>query len=280
MRQEIEKVIRMRTSIRTYNDIDIEPETKQLIIDFMQANSVGLFGTKVEFYWIDGGSDEFNDVKLGTYGVISGTKNFIAGKVMNSEKNFEDFGYCMEKIVLYCAQLNIGTCWMGGTYKKTAFATALGLQEDEFIPAVTPVGYFGTKKTTIDKMFRRVAGSDKRKPFDELFFSDTFSQHLTEKEMKTYGPFLEMVRLAPSASNKQPWRVVVSDKVLHFFLKRTPNYAKNMLHADLQRVDMGIAISHFELILNEKNIPHSWIVSKPELDLDELTEYTASCEML
>jgi hypothetical protein len=43
---------------------------------------------------------------------------------------------------------------------------------------------------------------------------------------------------------------------------------------------MGIAISHFDLIVNEKNIPHRWIVSKPEFDLDELTEYTASCEIL
>jgi putative heme degradation protein len=43
---------------------------------------------------------------------------------------------------------------------------------------------------------------------------------------------------------------------------------------------MGIAISHFELALNEKNIAHRWIVNKPVLDLDDLTEYTASCEML
>ena len=280
MIQEIEKVIRMRTSIRTFSNIDIEPETKQLIIDYMHSNSVGLFGNKVDFYWIDGGSDEFKDVKLGTYGIISGTKSFMTGKVGNSDKNFEDFGYCMEKLILFCTQLNIGTCWLGGTYKKTAFSEAVGLQEDELIPAVIPVGYFGTKKRTIDKMFRYIAGSDKRKPFDELFFFKTFSGQLSEKEKKTYGFFLEMVRLAPSASNKQPWRVVVSDKVLHFFLKRTPDYAKNILHADLQRVDMGIAISHFELILNEKSIPHRWIVSKPDLDLDEMTEYTASCEIL
>ena len=88
MIQDIEKVIRMRKSIRTYADEAIEPETKQLIIDYMQSNSVGIFGNKVEFYWIDGGSDEFKDVKLGTYGVISGTKSFITGKVGNSDKNF------------------------------------------------------------------------------------------------------------------------------------------------------------------------------------------------
>ena len=152
--------------------------------------------------------------------------------------------------------------------------------EEELIPAVTPVGYFGTEKRTIDKMFRYMAGSDNRKPFDELFFSKTFQGHLNKKEKDTFGFFLEMVRLAPSASNKQPWRVVVDNKVLHFFLKRTPNYNKNIVHADLQRVDMGIAISHVELALNEKNILHRWIVNKPNIELDDMTEYTASCEMI
>ena len=280
MIKDIEKVIRARKSIRTYSNIEIEPETKQIILDYMQSDSVGIFGNKVEFYWIDGGSDEFKDVKLGTYGVISGTKSFIAGKVSHSDKNFEDFGYCMEKLILFCTQMDIGTCWLGGTYKKTAFSASVGLQEDEFIPAVTPVGYFGTKKTTIDKMFRRVAGSDKRKPFEELFFSNTFSMQLSEKEMERYGFLLEMVRLAPSASNKQPWRVVVKDNALHFFLKRTPNYTKNRLNSDLQRVDMGIAISHLELALNEKHTSHTWIVRNPGLVLDEMTEYIASCEIL
>lgn len=280
MIKNIEKVIRRRKSIRTFASNDIEPEKKELIIDFMQRNSVGLFGNKVEFYWIDGRLDEFKDVKLGTYGVISGTKNFIAGKVGNSEKNFEDFGYCMEKLILFCTQMNIGTCWLGGTYKKTVFSAIVDLKEDECIPAVTPIGYFGSKKSTIDRMFRHVAGSDKRKPFGELFFSKTFSQNLTETEKKKYGFFLELIRLAPSASNKQPWRVLVIDNVLHFFLKRTPNYYKTGSASDLQRVDMGIAFSHIDLAMNEKNIMHTWIQCNPNIELDEMTVYVASCELV
>jgi len=181
MIQDIEKVIRTRKSIRTYNSIDIEPVVKQQVIDFMKSNSVGIFGNKVDFYWIDGNTDELKDVKLGTYGVISGTKSFITGKITGSDKNFEDFGYCLEKLILYCTGLNIGTCWMGGTYNKTAFSDSVDLKEGEIIPAVTPVGYFGTKKSTIDKMFRRFAGSDNRKPFDELFYSQSFTGNLTEE---------------------------------------------------------------------------------------------------
>jgi len=279
MIKDIENVISSRKSIRTYNNVDIEPEKKKLILDFAKSNSVGLFGNKINFYWIDGSSDEFKNVKLGTYGVISGTKNFIVGKVGSSEQNLEDYGYCMEKLILYCTQLNIGTCWLGGTYNKTAFSTVIDLRDDEFIPAVTPVGYFGTRKSTIDKMFRRMVGANNRKPVDELFFLQSFSQSLTEVEKEKYGYLLEMIRLAPSASNKQPWRVVVSDGVLHFFLKRTPDYAKPGMQADLQRVDMGIAFAHAELALNERNIKHRWFRGNPGLELDKMTEYVASCEV-
>ena len=279
MIQDIEKVIRTRQSIRTYNNIAIEPEKKQLIRNFMQANSVGLFGNKVEFYWIDGSSDEFKHIKLGTYGVISGTNSFISGKITDSDKNFEDFGFCMEKLVLYCAELNIGTCWLGGTYNKTAFADSLDLKAGEIIPVVSPVGYFGTKKRTIDKLFRRFAGSNNRKPFDELFFSQTFLQPLSENEKAAYGFFLEMIRLAPSASNKQPWRIVLIDNVFHFYLKRTPNYNNKLLQSDLQRVDMGIGMAHFDLALSEKQISHDWEVNNPGLELEELTEYIATCRL-
>ena len=280
MIKHIEELIRTRKSIRTYAGIDIEPEIKQQIISFMQASNVGIFGNKVDFYWLDGNAGEYKNVKLGTYGVIIGTKSFIAGKVKEGEKNMEDFGYCMEKVILYCTQLNIGTCWMGGTYKKTDFAAAVGLQEDELIPAITPTGYFGDKKRVVDKMFRRFAGSDQRKPFDELFFSETFSQPITGEQRAAYGHFLEMVRLAPSASNKQPWRIVLIGNVFHFYLKRTPNYNKNFLQSDLQRVDMGIAMSHFDLALSEKNIKHRWISTDPGLVTDEWTEYSAGCELM
>ena len=280
MIQDIEKVIRTRKSIRTYNNIPIEPAVKKQLIEFMQANSVGLFGNKVDFYWVDGSLDEFKDIKLGTYGVISGTNSFIIGKIIDSDKNFEDFGFCLEKLILFCAELNIGTCWLGGTYNKSSFADSVHLKEGEFIPAVTPLGYFGTKKRTIDKMFRRFAGSDNRKPFDELFFSQTFTRPLSEKEKSTYGFFLEMIRLAPSASNKQPWRIVLIDNVFNFYLKRTPNYNSKLLQSDLQRVDMGIAMSHFELALSEKKVEHGWSVQNPELETEEQTEYIASCKIL
>ena len=47
--------------------------------------------------------------------------------------------------------------------------------------------------------------------------------------------------------------------------------------ADLQRVDMGIAMCHFELAARERGLAGHWVVDDPRIEQpDENTEYTAS----
>ncbi|NTW17838.1 MAG: hypothetical protein HGA41_10345, partial [Syntrophaceae bacterium] len=47
--------------------------------------------------------------------------------------------------------------------------------------------------------------------------------------------------------------------------------------ADLQRVDMGIAMSHFELAANERGLKGKWVVKEPQIGKpDGMTEYTVS----
>jgi hypothetical protein len=93
---------------------------------------------------------------------------------------------------------------------------------------------------------------------------------------------LEMVRLAPSASNKQPWRVIKDGESFHFFLQRTPGYRESLLKKalgifDLQRVDMGIALCHFALTEAELGRQGQWREEPPAIETgDPLTEYTCS----
>lgn len=68
---------------------------------------------------------------------------------------------------------------------------------------------------------------------------------------------LEMVRLAPSASNKQPWRIIKDGEGFHFYLSPSKGYSKN-LGLDIQRIDMGIAMCHFELTAKDLGLSGSW----------------------
>ena len=61
---------------------------------------------------------------------------------------------------------------------------------------------------------------------------------------------LEMVRWAPSAVNKQPWRVVMDGKHAHFYEKKSKGYV-DATGWDLQKVDIGITLCHFAYGLDE-----------------------------
>jgi len=218
---------------------------------------------------------------LGTYGFIKGATGFILGAVKPSEKNLEDFGYLMEQIILFATSIDLGTCWLGGTFTKSSFADKMALDADELMPAVTSVGYISGKPRMVDSLVRRSARSDSRYAWQRLFFDRQFGAALAQEAAGQYAVPLEMVRLGPSASNRQPWRVIKDDAAWHFYLRRSKGYGEGVsgafVAADLQRVDMGIAMCHFELVARELGLAGRWIVQEPDISKpNELTEYVVS----
>jgi len=209
---------------------------------------------------------EADEVKsLTTYGVIRGARQFIVGCVERGPRAMEDYGYSMERNILKATSMGLGTCWLGGTFRRSGFAARIRIGEDEVLPAVTPVGYPGGKRSVVDRLFRYTAASDKRKPWSELFYLYDTGNNLEEPQSGRYKQPLECVRLAPSASNKQPWRIILAKDrhTLHFYLKRTPGYGHMGKDIELQNVDMGIALCHFELSAAALGMKGGWSTEDP-----------------
>ena len=138
------------------------------------------------------------------------------------------------------------------------------------MPAVAAVGYAAHGSLEKDRI-RRMAGRTPRRPPAELFFDGTLGAPLFPYGAGAYAGALEAVRWAPSASNRQPWRVVRTPSGWHFFLERTKGYGKGTLVftvlrlADLQRIDLGIALCHFELVAREAGLDGDWVIADPGL---------------
>ncbi len=265
--KRMEELIRKRYSCRSYRDLILSEKDRSEMDEFISQKFTGPFGGSARFKLLAAESSDSDVLKgLGTYGFIRNPAAFIAGVIKQPEMNYEEFGYLMEKIILHATEIGLGTCWLGGSFKKSSFAIKAGIGEDEIIPAVASVGYCADKKTFTDRIVRISAGSDKRKDAGELFFGSSFNK-LDINYTDGYGLALEMLRLAPSASNKQPWRVLKEDEknVFHFFLERTAGYGKQIKligGADLQRVDMGIAMYHFESAAAENGLKGVWKCDK------------------
>lgn len=125
---------------------------------------------------------------------------------------------------------------------------------------------------------RKAIKADERLPFEELFFDGSFDVPLTKDIAGRLAEPLEMVRLAPSAVNKQPWRVVVADNTAHFYLKRSKGFGHDG-KLDMQMIDMGIALFHFAITAMENNLSTSFVQDDPQLALGSEVEYVASYRM-
>jgi nitroreductase len=277
--RSIIEIIRERSSRRSYTPQPVEAEKLGVLRDFFAALE-GPFGGKARFAILDTtawGEGKVNT--LGTYGTIQGARLFIVGIIRRGEHDMEDFGCQFEKIILRATDLGLGTCWIGGIFNRSRFADKAGVREDEVLPAISPLGYATQKRTVTDSIIRWSAGSRNRRPWHQLFFHGSFEVVLTDGAAGRYFDPLETVRLGPSASNRQPWRVVKEPgrDIFHLYLRRSKGYDKLIKAVDLQRIDMGIAMSHFELTARELGLGGRWERMPPSWSpLPERTEYVRS----
>ena len=272
-KRSIVDIIGERYANRTYRKEPITGTHRDMLDAFLAEPVRGPFGGTARFRLIAASERDSADLRsLGTYGVIKNPAGFITGAIAASGRYLEDYGYLLERAVLRATGLGLATCWLGGTFRKSGFERGISLDEGESMPAVIATGYAAERPGLLDSIMRFGAGSKHRKPWEELFFNGGFDRALTGEEAGMYRLPIEMARRAPSASNKQPWRIVKERdrNVFHFVLVRTKNYYRNgriVGMEDLQRVDMGIAMYHFGATAAELNLKGSWSDEKPALAL-------------
>jgi hypothetical protein len=256
----ITDIIRKRVSCRTYSARPIEVQKIDRLKAFLQSNRTGPFGSVLRFELLDLNEVEKAEIrKLGTYGVIRDARYYMAGAAVQDTHCLTDFGYAMERNILEATATGLGTCWLGGTFNRAGFARRMQIQGNEMVPAISPVGYPTDQKSMLERMFRLSTGADKRKPWRELFFEARIGFPLSTHAAGSYAEAIECVRLAPSAANRQPWRILkeAHRPIFHFLLKRSPGF--DMLWGiSLQDVDMGIALCHFEIAADAAGLQGRW----------------------
>jgi hypothetical protein len=283
----ITETIRRRFSCRTYLDKPIDAALRQRLEQAMAPPLFGPLGSSARFMLTASDEQDRRALQnLGTYGFIHDPAGFIIGALPSSTKNLEDFGYLLEKLVLFATEIGLGTCWLGGSFTRSSFSLKITASGDEQIPAVISIGYIADPEKARRGIIRQRAKADSRLPWEELFFHRQFGNPLSTTDAGAYAAPLNMVQAAPSASNKQPWRILKSGNSWHFFLKRTPKYPHSFFVrllqlSDLQRVDLGIAMCHFELSAREAGLKGRWIVLDPKATIqDNLVEYSATWEVI
>lgn len=229
---DIIEVIKERKSVRSYNGESLSAEMENKLQEAI-AESSDPFGGNVTIKLKT--FDLRDGYKPSTYGMIKGATNFFLLGIGADEASALSAGFRFEQVVLKARELGLGTCWIAATFKGSDFERGEKWPDGEELKIISPVGV-PAKTRMLEKVGRFALGSDKRKPFDQLFFTDDFKRPLAADSH--FGEALAMLRLAPSSTNSQPWRVLVDGDTVHFYYK--PKSPVSVL-------DCGIGMCHFYL---------------------------------
>ena len=265
---ELLNIILGRKSVRTFDGNLLRVEDREKLEQYIRTID-NPFGIPVRFVLLGAKEQGLSSP------VISGETLYIAGVVGKVPYADAAFGYAFEKLVLYAWSLGIGTTWIGGTMKRELFERAAGLGQGEMMPCVSPLGYPAKKRSIRETVMRKGVGADSRLPAEKIFFDGAWGAGLPAEKQEEIRDLTEMVRWAPSAVNKQPWRVIVTDQGFHFYEKHDKGYISEKT-GDLQKIDVGIALCHFVMGLEEQGKQPQVLISDPGLAVPDGAEYVAT----
>ena len=200
-----------RRSVRSYKAEAIAPAVLDELQAYM-ANLVPLIpGAKVEGRIIP--------TEHGNFLQKWKTPHFIVIFSDNTDDGLLNAGFMFQQVDLYAQSIGLGTCWVG-----------LGsLTDAEPVPEGMKVAVMMALGIPEDAPQRNGAADFKRKAMNEL--SDL------------PDPRLEPLRLAPSATNSQPWFVTHEDGVLRIWREQLGMIKQRTL-GKMNKIDMGIGLCH------------------------------------
>ncbi len=263
-------LVKTRRSVRTFDGNGVSPEVLEGLKSFAKeiTNPYGFKNIRFEF--LDKDKENLSSP------VLSGEKCYVSAVAGKGEHMEEAYGYTFQKLLMKAHELGLGTVWIGGTMPRDKFEAASNLSDGEVMPCMSPFGVTAKKMGIKESLMRKGVKADTRLKFEELFFVKDFNTPMTEQYAKENGLFddLEAVRFAPSAVNKQPWRIVVDGKKAHFYEKHdkgflTPDY-------DLQKIDLGIALYNFETQMTTELRNPVLTVEDPQISTPDDVDYIAT----
>ena len=212
---ELEEMIVKRKSVRKYGMNPLSEDVLRLLGDSVKKTE-SPFGGKFGFRII--GKSEYDAVTGGRFKIAA--PHYLMFYGSGTDDVLRSIGFAGELAALRLAEMDIGTCWLGGATSKDK------LDGEDYVICIA----FGEPA----EEFRKAASEAKRKKLGDI--AEGYSAEQTA--------LLENVRLAPSAVNLQPWYFKCEGNRIHVFRRRT--LISGIAHLKtMQKIDIGIAVSHF-----------------------------------
>jgi nitroreductase len=150
--------------------------------------------------------------------------HYIAAFSQNKSGYLNNIGFMLQQMDLYLSANGIGCCWQGIPQPTKEVLKSSNL---EFVILMA----FGRAN---EPLHRTSVSQFKRKPLKKI------------TDLVGVEELLEPVRLAPSATNSQPWFFSGAGGLIHVYSVK-PNFLRSLLAKKYIPIDMGIALYHLKI---------------------------------
>ena len=220
---DIKEAIKVRHSVRNYQDKDIEQEKLDILQQFIDEQN-DESGLKIQL--ISNDREAFTGLNV-HYGTFDGVHSYIAliGKTSFADLE-ERAGYYGEKCLLEAQELGLNSCWIALTFNKRSVMDRCKILKGEKLVCIISIGYGKTQgyahtgKTSVD----------------------VSNVHIDSP--KWFKDGVESALLAPTARNMQRFFIELKDD----------NTVKlTNLGGEYSKIDIGIIKLHFEIGAGKEN---------------------------
>lgn len=221
MEEELYKTVFKRKSIRKFKNKELDNNLLNEIKNYL-SNLEPLFPEiKTEYQIIN--SDDLRLLSM------KKAPHYLAFFSENKENHLVNAGFILQQFDLFLSSKNIGSCWQGIPRPKKHLLNSSNL---DYIIVIA----FGESN---EEIHRQNIKEFKRKNIHEI------------TNIENYDEILELVRLAPSSRNRQPWYFTGTKEEINVYCR--DKLLTKLFLSKLTLIDIGISIFHLNLAIKKQN---------------------------
>lgn len=268
-------------SVRNFKETAVETEKLSEIETFIADCKKLVSEIKIETKFF-AGDDAYKRLYgiAGYQGVMIEAPNYLILLSENHPHSIENAGYVGERAILKARDLGVDSCWVSYS-DGNMVKSVLGIESDKEVVALIALGYAASNKkiegaTKTGENYSKsevsvTQDASERIGIEEMVFIDKWGNSATPEilEERALLDAFSYARMAPSALNKQPWRFIVDGGRVILAIKNE-NYEGSYIN----RIDAGIVMLYFGVILDVTMFDSKWGFDKVDKDYGIPSDYT------
>lgn len=269
-------------SVRDYKNTPIESKVLNEIKEYTKAGRKLVSDIDVSVEVLEN-SQVFSklDGFAGYKGHMINAPSYIIIFSETKEHYIENAGCIGEDIILKATELGVDSCWI--TFENSdLIKEKLNISTDKEVTAIIALGYNANADKKVvnptktgenyskSKLEIVSSNTSYRLGVEEVVFMKEWGKNATVEELEERAILdaFHYARMAPSTLNRQPWRFIVDDGIVVLTVRKDEH-----TNSYEERIDAGIVMLYFEVIVDMTLFELNWKFEKPKKDYNIPEEY-------